>query len=386
MDLIAVVVLVLSVTWLAYTYFGYPLLLKLVARRRPPVERARDELPHVTVVTAAYDEVDVIGATIANKLESDYPADRLDVMVVSDGSTDGTDDVVRGFEQSHPGRVRLIRQEPRQGKTAGLNLVVPEARGEIVVFADANSIYEPDAIRHLVAAFDDPAVGYVTGKMIYVDEDGSITGDGCTAYMRYENALRALETDVGSVVGVDGGIDAVRRDLYRPMRADQLPDFVLPLRVVEQGYRVAYEPRAVLREEALTSSEREYRMRVRVTLRALWALLDHRGLFDPFRHPVFSWQLASHKLLRYGAFLPQALAFLANAVLLPSGQPWTTLFVLQVLFYVLAGIGYRAAARGGSSPLTTAPYYLTLLNVACAHATWKFLRGEKQVLWQPRVG
>ena len=255
MDQIAVVVLVVSLVWLAYTYFGYPLLLKLVARPRAAADREREAVPRVTVVTAAYDEVDVIGATIANKLDSDYPADRLDVMVVSDGSTDGTDDVVRGFEPTHPGRVRLIRQEPRQGKTSGLNLAVPEARGEIVVFADANSIYEPDAIRHLVAAFDDPHVGYVTGKMIYVDEDGSVTGDGCTAYMRYENALRALETRVGSVVGVDGGIDAVRRELYRPMRADQLPDFVLPLSVVEQGYRVAYEPRAVLREEALTSSD-----------------------------------------------------------------------------------------------------------------------------------
>jgi len=386
MDQIAVVVLVASLVWLAYTYFGYPLILKLVARPRAAADREREAVPRVTVVTAAYDEVDVIGATIANKLDSDYPADRLDVMVVSDGSTDGTDDVVRGFEPTHPGRVRLIRQEPRQGKTSGLNLAVPEARGEIVVFADANSIYEPDAIRHLVAAFGDPHVGYVTGKMIYVDEDGSVTGDGCTAYMRYENALRALETRVGSVVGVDGGIDAVRRELYRPMRADQLPDFVLPLSVVEQGYRVAYEPRAVLREEALTSSGREYRMRVRVTLRALWALLDHRGLFDPFRHPVFGWQLASHKLLRYGAFVPQALAFVANAVLLPRGDAFAWLFVAQLAFYGLAGLGYVAARRGVSVPVATAPYYLTLLNAACAHATWKFLRGEKQVLWQPRVG
>ena len=138
--------------------------------------------------------------------------------------------------------VHLIRQEPRAGKTLALNLAVGRAKGEIIVFSDANSSYSPDALRCLVENFNDPEVGYVTGKMIYTNPDGSPVGDGCTAYMKYENFLRTLETRIGSMVGVDGGIDAVRKSLYRPMNPDQLPDFVLPLRVVEQGFRVVYEP------------------------------------------------------------------------------------------------------------------------------------------------
>lgn len=384
---VTIVLLVVSLVWLVYTYVGYPVVLAVLAaargRRQAP---ATDDLPRVTIVTCAFNEAEVIGDNVANKLALDYPPELVDMIVVSDESEDGTDAIVQRFADENPGRVRLIRQEPRQGKTMGLNLAHPHVRGEILVFADANSIFEPDALRRLVAPFADPEVGYVTGKMIYANPDGSVTGDGCTTYMRYENVLRDLETKVGSVVGVDGGVDAMRASLYRPMRADQLPDFVAPLGVVEQGYRVVYAPDAILREDALTESGREYRMRVRVSLRAMWALLDHRNLFDPVRHPVFSWQLASHKLLRYLAFLPQATALVTNVLVLGTHVAFEALLALQLLFYVLAALGYWSTHGGPRLPLVTAPYYLTLLNVACAHAFFKFVRGKKQVLWAPRTG
>ena len=204
------------------------------------------------------------------------------MIVVSDSSDDGTDDIVRGI-CAEDDRVQLIRQTPRQGKTAGLNLAMAEAAGDVIVFADANSIYRPDAVRKLIQNFADANVGYVTGKMLYINPDGSLVGDGCSAFMKYENALRVSETRMGSIVGVDGGIDAVARSLHRPMRADQLPDFVLPLRVIEQGYRVIFEPEAVVMEETLTTSSSEYRMRIRVALRALWALRENAGLLNPLR-------------------------------------------------------------------------------------------------------
>ncbi len=216
--------------------------------------------------------------------------------MVSDGSTDGTDRVLTRLAQQDP-RVAFFRQEPRAGKTAALNSLLERARGEIIVFADANSMYRPDTVRQLVAPFADPGVGYASGRMLYVDPQGSLVGDGCTAYMRYENALRTLESAVGSVVGVDGGVDAIRRSLYRPMRPDQLPDFVLPLAVVEQGRRVVYAPQAVLQEATLTSEGAEYRMRVRVALRALWALWDKRVLLNP-----------ALSALQLAARLPQAAA------------------------------------------------------------------------------
>ena len=382
-------VLAASILGLFYTYFGYPALLYALSRggaQTPRSAIADADLPSVTVITAAFNEAAVIAETIENKLAADYPAAKLNMIVVSDESTDGTDDIVTGLIETHPGRLELIRQDPRQGKTAGLNLAVARATGDILVFSDANSIYEPQAIRQLVASFADPTVGYVTGKMIYTNADGSLTGDGCTTYMRFENALRSWETVFGSVIGVDGGIDAARRELYRPMNADQLPDFVLPLRIVEQGYRVAYQDSAVLRESALTDAGREYRMRVRVTLRALWALYDLRVLFNPLRDAGFSWQLFSHKFLRYTAFVPQFLAFVSNALLLGEGMLFGGLFLGQLFFYSLALVGYAASRSNISVPLVGAFYYISLLNLACAHASTRFLKGEKQVLWQPRSG
>ena len=205
-----------------YVYLGYPLTLLLVRRRSPgPVRRGRQ--PHVTVVIAAFNEVAHIAATVRNKLAQDYPAELLDVIVVSDGSTDGTDAAVASLDDP---RVTLLRQEPRQGKTLALNRAVAEAPGKIIVFSDANSRYEPSAVSRLVAAFDDIEVGYVTGQLIYENPGESGTGGGSGLYMRYENWVRRLESTVGSVVGVNGGIDAVRRGLYRPMAAHDLPDFV----------------------------------------------------------------------------------------------------------------------------------------------------------------
>ncbi len=261
-----------SIVAILYVYAGYPLLVYLLGKLFPaPVQKQHQE-PFVSILIAAYNEADVISATIKNKLQLDYPVDKFEIIVVSDGSTDGTDDLVNSFAESN---VRLLRQEPRAGKTSALNMAVSQAKAEIIVFSDANSLYETDALQKLVANFADPKVGYVTGKMIYINPDGSFIGDGCSAYMKYENVLRAIESGFGSIVGVDGGIDSMRKDLYRSLTAYQLPDFVQPLKVVEQGYRVIYEPMALLKEASLTKSVDEYRMRVRVTLRALWALYDY---------------------------------------------------------------------------------------------------------------
>ena len=274
-----------------------------------------------------------------NKLSQDYPPERLEVIVVSDGSTDRTDVIVRSLAEHSEGRLKFLRQEPRQGKTQALNRAVPHASGDILVFADANSIYAPNALRALVRNFADPSIGYVTGKMIYTNLGGDGIGGGCSLYMRYENQLRALETKVGSVVGVDGGIDAVRRELYVPMRHDQLPDFMLPLSVVEQGKRVVYEPNAVLYESALAGVADEFQMRVRVALRALWVLYDKRQLFNPFRFPLFAWQLFSHKLLRYAAFLFSMGFLIGNGLLLGQHPFYNGLFVLQGVAYALGGPG-----------------------------------------------
>jgi cellulose synthase/poly-beta-1,6-N-acetylglucosamine synthase-like glycosyltransferase len=376
-------ILIFSLAGLAYIYVGYPLfvfLISAVGSRRIQKQRWQ---PSVTVLIAAYNEEASIEATIRNKLELEYPREQLEIIVVSDCSSDDTDDIVKRLA---PEGVRLLRQDQRGGKTAALNRAVGEARGEIIVFSDANSTYEAQALQRLVDNFSDPQVGYVTGKMLYTDPDGSVIGDGCSAYMKYENLLRSLETRVGSVVGVDGGIDAVRASLYRQMDPDQLPDFVLPLSVVEQGSRVVYEPLAILREETLNRPGDEYRMRVRVSLRALWALHDMRCLLNIFKYGRFSWQLASHKVLRYGAFILLLSAYLTNWMLRDAAPWWTALLVVQSCCYLAALFSLLSERWGVRIRLFYFPYYFTLINVAAAHAFMKYLAGKKQVLWTPRKG
>jgi cellulose synthase/poly-beta-1,6-N-acetylglucosamine synthase-like glycosyltransferase len=368
-----------------YPYAGYPLCVALLGAIRARPVRAAPVTPHVAVVVAAYNEAAHIEATVRNKLDQDYPPELLTVTVASDGSTDGTDSILLKLAQEEP-RVAFFRQEPRAGKTAALNRLVDRAQGEIIVFADANSMYRSDTIRKLVEPLADPDVGYTSGRMLYVDPSGSLVGDGCTAYMRYENRLRALESAVGSVAGVDGGVDAVRHSLYQPMRPDQLPDFVLPLAVIEQGYRVIYVPGAVLEEATLTSESAEYRMRVRVTLRALWALWDKRALLNPLRFPLFAWQLASHKLLRYLSFAPLFLAALINWILMPYRSIYALLAAGQCFVAALAVLAVWGPRRLRELTLARYSHYFLLLNWASAVALGRFLRGEKQVLWQPRTG
>jgi cellulose synthase/poly-beta-1,6-N-acetylglucosamine synthase-like glycosyltransferase len=373
---------------LFYIYFGYPLAVKaLAAVRSRPINKSEDHQPKVSILVAAYNEAKDIEATLRNKIALDYPADQMEILVISDESEDGTDQIVERVAEESPVTVRLFRQVPRQGKTSGLNTLSQHAQGEILLFSDANSQWDTSTVSRLVRNFNDPNVGYVTGKMIYVHQDGSLVGDGCSAYMKYENWLRCQETRLGSVVGVDGGIDAMRKALYKPLRPDQLPDFVQPLKVVEQGYRVVYEPEALLKEDALTDGSSEFSMRVRVSLRALWALKDMRHLMNPTRDGFFAWQMISHKLLRYMAFIPMTTLAFSALYLAPRTGTYTLAALGYVGFVLLAWQGRKKEKEGESlAAIYSIPYYFILLNFASYKAFVAFLRGEKKVIWNPRKG
>jgi cellulose synthase/poly-beta-1,6-N-acetylglucosamine synthase-like glycosyltransferase len=370
-----------SVLLILYIYIGYPILLRYLPKKALHISEL-SPAPKISILIPAFNEAKVIEGTIRNKLEQNYPADLIEIIVISDESEDGTDDIVIRISTSEA-RVRLIRQSPRQGKTAGLNLAMQQAQGDIIIFSDANSHYEKNAVTNLVNCFSDPQVGYVTGKMVYVNSDGSLVGDGCSAYMKYENHMRALETQVASVVGVDGGIDAIRKELYQPMNADQLPDFVLPLKVVTQGKRVIYCESALLNEESLSNSQSEFRMRVRVSLRAYWAMKDMKHLFNPFTYGLFALQITSHKLLRYIAFIPLLLAFVSNGFITHNAF-YALTFLIQILFYGSAA--FVSLNDGTNNRWLGLANYFCLINIASAMAFVKFLKGEKIVLWKPRVG
>jgi cellulose synthase/poly-beta-1,6-N-acetylglucosamine synthase-like glycosyltransferase len=366
---------------LFYTYAGYPALALVLSRcRRRGIGKGACE-PTVTLIIAAHNEGGSIEGTLRNKLALDYPPDKLQIIVVSDGSVDGTDDIVRGFA---PRGVLYLRQEPRRGKTAALNLAVRHATGEVLVFADANSLYAPDAVRLLVRNFKDPEVGYVTGRLVY-GAGGTNVGSGCRLYMAYEDALRSAETRLGSIVGVNGGIDAVRRSLYRIMHDAQLPDLVLPLSVVQRGYRVVYERDAVLHEPTLTTSRDEYRMRVRVALRAWCAISDMRALFNP-RHGLFALQLFSHKTLRYLVFAMLPVLYTTALLLWSTGLVYQAVVIAGFLLLAAAALGARLERHGRSSAAFGVPYYFFLINAAAGHAFVHFLRGRRTSIWTPRLG
>jgi len=368
---------------IGFIYVGYPVtlaLMSLFARR--PVKQDENFVPPVTIMISAFNERLYIGATIENKLALDYPSDKLQILVTSDGSVDGTDDIIKSFADQ---RVRYFRQEPRQGKTAAINRMVLLSVGEIIVFSDANSIYEKDVIRKLVRNFADPLVGYVTGKMVYVDKTGSIIGSGCTAYMRYENLLRDLETNVWSVIGVDGGIDAVRKSLFISMTPEAIPDFVLPLQVISHGSRVVYEKEALVNETTLSQPAEEWRMRVRVILRSFHALNYMRMLLNPFRFPLASFQIWNHKILRYMAGVFQASALALNVFLASGSIIYQSLLAVHFLFYFLAIIG-SSKIVGRFVPGAQFAFYFCLLNGSALVALARFCRGDRQVVWTPRKG
>lgn len=369
----------------AFVYAGYPVLLWVHAALRPSrTDGERQEsLPRVTLLISAYNEAGCIGAKLDNTLALDYPRDLLEVIVISDASDDGTDEIVRTYESAG---VKLLRMPQRGGKTLGLNAAVAVATGDIIVFSDANALYRPDAIRWLVAPFSDPQVGAVIGESTYV-ESATASGQSESLYWRYETWIKALESRHGSVVGGDGAIYATRRSLYEPMPADALSDFVNPLQIVRAGFRCVYEPRALSYEETAESFRKEYRRKVRIVNRAWRALWSMREMLNPFRYGTFALKLWSHKVLRWWAG-PAALAILVmNVMLVNLGQVYRVALAAQVVFYALAATGWLLHGRERQPFFFRVPYYFCLVNAAAAiglveafggrvYTTWSTARGQ----------
>ena len=292
-----------SLLALAYIYGGYPLFLRLLVRIRGPRRvLLADTTPTMTLVISAYNEAAVMRAKLDNALALDYPRDRLEIVVISDASTDDTDRVVTEYASRG---VTLHRQRRRSGKVAGLNRILPLLTSELVAFSDANAMYEPDALRKLARNFADKEVGCVTGEARYIPGGRAMADVAERVYWNYEMQLKRLETQVGSMVGGDGAIYAIRRSLWRQLPEDAINDLLNPLQIVAAGWRAVYEPEAVCYEETAGGIRAEYRRRVRIVSRSWRAVFQARQVLNPFRVGLFSWCLISHKILRWlsGLFL-----------------------------------------------------------------------------------
>jgi cellulose synthase/poly-beta-1,6-N-acetylglucosamine synthase-like glycosyltransferase len=373
--------LIVALAWLAWTFVGFPLVLWVRARSAARPCHREAILPEVSLVICAHDEAGQIGAKLDNLMALDYPRDKLEIVVASDGSTDATVDLVRA--RQHPD-IRIL-DLPRQGKIPTLNAAIREVRGEIVVFSDANSLYTPGALRALVAPFADTEVGGVAGNQCYAATT-SVQDDshGERTYWSLDRALKDWQSRAGSVTSSTGAIHAVRRELLDVVPSGVTDDFWISTGVVARGYRLVFEADAVAMEPPTQSAERELDRKVRIMTRGLRAVWLRRELLNPFRFGFYAIQLLSHKLLRRLAFIPLLALLAASLLLWNAGMPFRLLALVQIAGYTSALLGRFLPSGIPGAKLLTLPYYFVLMNAAAVQASWNVIRGRQIERWDPQ--
>ena len=377
------IVFVVSGIATGYIYFGYPLLV-MAASRLFPRDVIREPIePSVTVIITAYNEEQDIRRKLDNTLELDYPADKIEVLVASDGSTDRTDELVLGYRDRG---VRLFRQDGRQGKTYTQNKAVEQANGEVILFSDATTMYSKNVVRVLVRNFADPTVGCAAGKLVYLDYSASAVGTGARSYWNYETNLKVSESRVCSLIGVSGCLYAVRKSAYRPMYPEACSDFMISTVIFREGLRSVYDQEAVCFEETNRHSNKEFQMRIRVIAQTFGDLWRNRDMMNPFKSGFYAVQLISHKVGRYSVPFLLVAVFLSSAVLAMNSRLFGAIFLLQVAFYIAAVVGWFLERRGISSRVLAIPFYFVLGNVATIAGFLKFLTGERYARWEPARG
>jgi cellulose synthase/poly-beta-1,6-N-acetylglucosamine synthase-like glycosyltransferase len=380
---------------IVYTHAGYPLVLRaLLALRRHPPETwpglAEDDLPPrpeavdtspsppspalptVSLIVPAYDEEEVIAAKVANAIALDYPRERLQLIVASDGSADAT------AERARAAGADLVLELPPGGKVAALNAAAEQAIGELLAFSDANSGWEPDALRHLAAPFADPAVGYVCGQVRFLDAGGdNLEG----AYWRYEMAVREMESALGGITAGNGAIYAVRRGAYLPLAPSGSHDLSFPFELAKRGLRSLYVPAARAEEKMVPTMEGEFARKRRMMV-GLWDIVVGEGMVDPRGYPpLFAFELASHRLLRYLSPALHLIVLAANVALLGQGTIYILTFLAQ-----LALIGAALAARRYPlTPLRVARYYV-MTTASIAAGLWDRRRHGASGRWEKAEG
>ena len=347
--------------------------------RKMPEYAPLGEWPEASLIIAAHNEEAVLRAKLENALAMDYPAERLDIIVVSDASNDGTDHIAAEFAERG---VRLHRQEARGGKTEAQNAGVRLARGQFVAFSDANSMYAPNALKRLLAPFADERIGCVCGELQYANPDEQGAGKGEGLYWRYEQFLKRRESLLSSALGANGAIYALRRELFVELRGDIISDFVAPLGAWRRGFRIAYEPTAVATEYSSVRFGDEFRRRRRIVSRSLYGLWTEAGVLNPFAHFFFAFQMFSHKLLRWLVPVWLVVVLAVNIPLATDGY-YGLLLALQVAFYGLAALGLLLPERLGRCWLFYVPAYFTATNWGTLLGLLSFLTGRRHRVWQP---
>jgi cellulose synthase/poly-beta-1,6-N-acetylglucosamine synthase-like glycosyltransferase len=364
-----------SVGLLVYTHLGYPALLWVLTRVRGVPEEATELTvppPSVSLIVAAHDEEASIAHWVRSALALDYPRERLEVVVVSDGSSDRTLELARGAGAD------LVLEVPRGGKVAALNAAVERARGEVLAFSDANATWEPDALRHLVARFADPRTGYVCGQL-RLEGEGGENQEGL--YWRYETAARGLESRLAGVTAGNGAINAVRREAYIPLESTRGQDISLPYELTKRGWRAVFEPGAVAREPMAATLGSEFRRKRRM-LAGAWATMLRHGMLSPRGYgPAYAFEIFSHRALRYLSPLLHLVALGTNLALLGRGPLYVIALAGQLALLAGAALAPLVPLR----PLRVARYYVAV-TAASAAGLWDYLRRGVPRTWEKAEG
>ena len=365
-----------------YNYAGYALIAWLLNRlRRPrPLPPLGDlQLPGISFIVAAYNEEDCIAAKITNCLELDYPREKIEFLFISDGSTDHTESIVL----AHPD-IRSLHRPERKGKSAALNRAVEEARKEILVFTDANTVLNREALRMIAHHYQDPAIGGVAGEKKVLSAAGSDdVGQAEGFYWKYESLLKKIDASFYSVVGAAGELFSFRRSLFEPISSNViLDDFVSSLKVAQRGYRIAYEPGAYAMELPSLSLGDERKRKVRIAAGGFQAIGMLKGLFAFWRHPRLSFLYISHRVLRW-AVSPFCLigAFISNGLLLHGHPVFTILFIAQCCLYGMAALAHARPAFSRFKPIKLA-YYFVFMNACAILGLFRYLKGNQSAAWE----
>lgn len=369
-----------AAAFILYVYLGYPALLAFLATFCRRVKPKSDYYPPLSILITAYNEEANIRCKIEETLKLDYPPDRMEILVLSDASTDQTDSIVRSFKDPP---VRLLRMEKRRGKTHAQNEGVKASNGDIIVFSDATASYCPLVLRFLACNYRDPTVGAVSGCYQYVDHQGdSPTGLGMILFWNYENLIKTFQNRIRTITGCCGCIYSIRKGLYEELPDHITSDLVQPLRVIKQGYRVVFEDRALAYEETTKSTSEEFLMRVRVVSGAIFGILSVAELLNPLKYGWVSFQLLSHKILRWLVPLFLLVLLCSSTILALEPGKFRLFLYFQVLFYLLALLSAWWPINRWWKPLTI-PLYFCTLNAAALISFLQVIRGRHYATWEP---
>ncbi len=372
-----------------YAYLGYPILLILVNSlirllKSKSQSKRQSQLPEVTMFIAAYNESDFVDQKVNNSFLLDYPKEKLNQVWVTDGSDD---DTVKKLKKYVP-KITIYHQPERQGKTGAINRGMQFINTPIVIFSDANSMLNKEAVKNIVAEFSNPKIGCVAGeKRIETKDKNSAINAGEGIYWKYESIIKTCESNINSAMGAAGELFAIRTNLFQPIKKDTiLDDFTISMQIAEKGYRIVYLPNAYAIEEASINIKEEFKRKIRIAYGGFQSLFRQTSLLNFFKHPVLTFQYLSHKVLRW-LIIPFSLfaLIIINLVILFKTQTYSIysiFFLMQLIFYSIALLGAILQNQKLKIRWIFAPYYLVIMNLSVIMGFIRFLKKNQTVNWE----